>query len=180
MLRRLRGGDPAPAAGRDPGGTALCGLCGRSGALVSVLGLEVLVATMLVLVLVHAITIMARPKQIEAAVQSAVGPLVRDLESVRRRVHDQDERISRTEASLKALDNEANRRLHELLVHVTRIESGMQTRQDYERLHARINEMGRELREGLSEISREIAEAQTQAEQAITRVTRVEQHLMEK
>lgn len=145
------------------------------------LGLEVVLAlTMLVVVVVHAITIMVRPKQIEAAVQSAVGPLVRELETMRRRSQDQDERISRTEASMKALDNEANRRLHELLVHVTRIESGMQTRTDYERLHARINEMGKDLREGMSEIAREIAEAQTQAEQAITRVTRVEQHLMEK
>lgn len=145
------------------------------------LGFEVLLAlTMLVVVVVHAATIMVRPKQIEAAVASAVGPLVRELESMRRHVHDQDERISRNEAAMKALDNEANRRLHELLVHVTRIESGMQTRTDYERLHARINEMGRELREGLQSITREIAEAQTQAEQAITRVTRVEQHLMEK
>ncbi len=145
------------------------------------LGLEVLlVVTMLVVVGLHAVTIMVRPKQIEAAVQAAIGPLVRELDTVRRRAQDQDERISRTEASMKALDNEANRRLHELLVHVTRIESGMQTRTDYERLHARINEMGRELREGLSEITREIAEAQTQAEQAINRVTRVEQHLMEK
>lgn len=147
----------------------------------SALGLEVLlVMTMLAVVVVHAITIMVRPKQIETAVQAAVGPLVRELEAVRRRLHDQDERISRAEAGVKSLDNETNRRLHELLVHVTRIESGMQTRQDYERLHARINEMGRELRDGLSGIARDIAEAQTEAEQAINRVTRVEQHLMEK
>jgi chromosome segregation ATPase len=147
----------------------------------SVPGLEVLLAlTMLLLVGVHAITVMTRPRQIEAAMQSAVGPLVRELEAVRRHARDQDERIGRNEAAMKALDNEANRRLHELLVHVTRIESGMQTRQDYERLHHRINEMGRELREGLQSITREIAEAQTQSEQAITRVTRIEQHLMEK
>lgn len=145
----------------------------------SALGLEVLLV-LTMLVLVHGIAVIVRPKQIESAVQAAVGPLVREVESVRHRVVDQDERISRTEASLKALDNEANRRLHEVLVHVTRIESGMQTRADYERLHARINEMGRELREGLASITRDIAEAQTQADQAISRVTRVEQHLMEK
>jgi chromosome segregation ATPase len=146
----------------------------------SALGMELLlVVVMVVVVIVHGITIMVRPRQIEAAVTAALAPLVRDLDAMRKRLDGHEERMSRAEAHVQAIDSETSKRLHEVLVHVTRIESGMQTRADYERLHARINELGREMREAMNDIAGEIASTQANAEQAIARVTRVEQHLME-
>lgn len=135
---------------------------------------------MLVVVLTHGVTLMVRPRQIEAAVRAALEPMARDMDAIRSRLDEHEERMLRTEASHRALDTDLARRLSELLVHVTRIESGMQTRTDYERLHHRINELGRQMAESTKSIAGEISAAETKAEQAVARVTRIEAHLMEK
>lgn len=135
---------------------------------------------MLVVVLTHGFTLMVRPRQIEAAVRAALEPMARDMDAIRSRLDEHEERMLRTEASHRALDTDLARRLSELLVHVTRIESGMQTRTDYERLHHRINELGRQVAESTKSIAGEISAAETKAEQAVARVTRIEAHLMEK
>ena len=134
----------------------------------------------LVIVLTHGFTLMVRPRQIEAAVRAALEPMARDMDAIRSRLDEHEERMLRTEASHRALDTDLARRLSELLVHVTRIESGMQTRTDYERLHHRINELGRQVAESTKSIAGEISAAETKAEQAVARVTRIEAHLMEK
>lgn len=142
---------------------------------------EVLFAIgLLVLVLTHGVSLLLRPRQMEVAVRSALGPMGRDMEAIRDRLDDHEERMLRAEASHKALDSDLARRLSELLVHLARIESGMQTRTDYERLHHRINDLGRQLAESTKTITSETTAAETKAEQALNRVQRIEQHLMEK
>lgn len=131
-------------------------------------------------IVVHVLAWVARPRQIEDAVRGALTPLAGQLAALERRIADQEVRSDRVDTVNRSVESEINRRLHDLMVHVTRIEGSMMARGDYERLHARINELGRDVRETMAEIRGEIAEAQTHAEQAITRVQRVEQHLMEK
>lgn len=134
-------------------------------------------------VLAVALIVFMRPRlpdvDVGAAVRTAIEPMARDMEAIRDRLDEHEERMLRTEASHKALDGEISRRLTELLMHVTRIESGMQTRTDYERLHHRINELGKQVAASTQTIAAEISAADTKADQAITRVTRVEAHLME-
>lgn len=134
---------------------------------------ELAVVLLAVILLVQIVALVLRPRQIDVAMRSALDP-------IRSRMDEHEARMLRTEASHKALDSELTRRLSELLVHVTRIESGMQTRTDYERLHHRINELGRQVSDSTKSIASEISAAETKAESAISRVTRVEQHLMEK
>lgn len=140
----------------------------------------VLIVVLVVTVMVHGVTLIVRPKQIEAAVRAALEPMARDVDSIRERLDEHEQRMLRTEAGHKALDGEISKRLTDVLMHVTRIETGMQTRTDYERLHHRINELGKQVSGSMQAIATEISQAQTKSDQAITRVTRVEQHLMEK
>lgn len=141
---------------------------------------KVMFVLVLVVLAVHVLAWVARPRQIEDAVRGALTPLASQVAALERRLADQEARSERTEAGSRSVESEINRRLQDLMVHVTRIEGTMLSRADYERLHARIDAVGRDVRETLAEIGGEIAEAQTHAEQAITRVQRVEQHLMEK
>lgn len=137
-------------------------------------------AAALVIVLVCALTLTLRPRQLDTVVRAALEPMVRDVDAIRQRMDEHEERMLRAEVSHKSLDGEIGKRLTELLMQVARIESGMQTRTDYERLHHRINELGKQVSGSMQAITAEISSAQTKAESAITRVTRVEQHLMER
>lgn len=144
--------------------------------------MDAVAAVSIVSVFAVALIVFMRPKppDVGAAVRTAIEPMARDMEAIRDRLDEHEERMLRTEAGHKALDGEISKRLTELLMHVTRIESGMQTRTDYERLHHRINELGKQVAASTQAIAAEISAADTKADQAITRVTRVEAHLMEK
>lgn len=127
----------------------------------------VLVVVLVVTVLVHAVTLTLRPKQIEGAVRAALEPMARDMEAIRDRLDEHEERMLRTEAGHKALDGEISKRLTELLMHVTRIESGMQTRTDYERLHHRINELGKQMATSMQDFAADLSAAATTADLAL-------------
>lgn len=127
----------------------------------------------------HVVTWAVRPRQIEDAVTAAIMPLAGQLAALERRLAEQESRSERVEGGNRSLEVEIHRRLQDVMLHITRMEGAMMTRSEYERLHARINELGRELRASIGEIATSVVESQTQAEQAITRVQRVEQHLME-
>lgn len=128
----------------------------------------------------HVVTWVVRPRQIEDAVKAAIVPLAGQVSALERRIAEQESRSDRVDVGNRALEVEIHRRLQEVMVHITRMEGAMVTRTDYERLHGRISQLGRDMQQGLAEIGAEVAETQAHANQAITRVQRVEQHLMEK
>lgn len=138
-----------------------------------------MVLLVVIAVVAHVLTWAIRPRQITDAVQAAIAPVSSQLSSMERRLAEQEARSQRSDQSAHVLESEIHRRLQDVMLHITRMEAAMMTRAEYERLHARINELGRELRASIGEIATSVVESQTQAEQAITRVQRVEQHLME-